>query len=97
MHRGWIAAARLEEVAGKVQSARQLIAQGCKHCPNNEDVWLEAARLEKPANAKAVLAKACGSVLVVSSTLGKPRFVWAKRCRNHGRLLGKQTLMKMIK
>merc|ERR1719389_830528 len=25
---GWIAAARLEEVAGKVQAARQLIAQG---------------------------------------------------------------------
>ena len=21
----------------QVQSARQLIAQGCKHCPNNED------------------------------------------------------------
>jgi len=32
--------------------------QGCKHCPNNEDVWLEAARLEKPQNAKAVVAKA---------------------------------------
>lgn len=29
-------------------------------------MWLEAARLEKPANAKAVLAKACGSVLVSS-------------------------------
>merc|ERR1719240_415753 len=59
---GWIAAARLEEVAGKVQSARQLIAQGCKHCPNNEDVWLEAARLEKPQSAKAVLAKAVKSL-----------------------------------
>merc|ERR1719271_1746860 len=59
---GWIAAARLEEVAGKVQSARQLIAQGCKHCPNNEDVWLEGARLEKPQNAKAVLAKAVKSL-----------------------------------
>merc|ERR1719359_2516192 len=59
---GWIAAARLEEVAGKVQSARQLIAQGCRHCPNNEDVWLEGARLEKPQNAKAVLAKAVKSL-----------------------------------
>merc|ERR1719379_3299067 len=59
---GWIAAARLEEVAGKIQSSRQLIAQGCKHCPNNEDVWLEAARLEKPQSAKAVLAKAVKSL-----------------------------------
>merc|ERR1719482_1406852 len=55
---GWIAAARLEEVAGKAQDARGLIAQGCKHCPTNEDVWLEAARLEKGSSAKAVLAKA---------------------------------------
>merc|ERR1719359_26194 len=53
---GWIAAARLEEVAGKLQSARQLIAQGCKHCPTNEDVWLEAARLAKAVLAKAVKA-----------------------------------------
>merc|ERR1719379_103562 len=59
---GWIAAARLEEVAGKIQSSRQLIAQGCKHCPNNEDVWLEGARLEKPQSAKAVLAKAVKSL-----------------------------------
>ncbi|ESS33240.1 putative U5 snRNP-associated subunit [Toxoplasma gondii RUB] len=55
---GWIAAARLEELAGKLQAARELIATGCQQCPKSEDVWLEAARLEKPANAKAVLAKA---------------------------------------
>merc|ERR1719247_4114486 len=59
---GWIAAARLEEVAGKIQQARGLMAQGCKHCPNNEDVWLEAARLEKPQSAKAVVAKAVKSL-----------------------------------
>ncbi|CDJ63352.1 LOW QUALITY PROTEIN: U5 snRNP-associated 102 kDa protein, putative [Eimeria necatrix] len=55
---GWIAAARLEELAGKLQSARELISLGCQRCPKSEDVWLEAARLEKPRNAKAVLAKA---------------------------------------
>merc|ERR1719324_376390 len=55
---GWIAAARLEEVAGKIQQARGLMAQGCQHCPTNEDVWLETARLEKPTMAKAVLTKA---------------------------------------
>lgn len=55
---GWIAAARLEELAGKLQAARELISLGCQRCPKSEDVWLEAARLEKPRNAKAVLAKA---------------------------------------
>ena len=55
---GWIAAARLEEVAGKLVAARQVIRDGCKACPANEDVWLEAARLQTPENAKSVLAEA---------------------------------------
>jgi pre-mRNA-processing factor 6 len=42
---GWIAAAALEEHAGRMVQARKLIKQGCEHCPKNEDVWLEAARL----------------------------------------------------
>jgi hypothetical protein len=42
---GWIAAARVEEVAGKLAAARQIIAQGCEECPQSADVWLEAARL----------------------------------------------------
>lgn len=54
---GWIAAARLEEVAGKIQVARQLIKKGCEECPKNEDVWLEACRLASPDEAKAVIAK----------------------------------------
>ena len=32
--------------------------QGGRFVRMDQDVWLEAARLEKPANAKAVLAKA---------------------------------------
>ncbi|ORM39405.1 Protein STABILIZED1 [Babesia sp. Xinjiang] len=55
---GWIAAARVEELAGKLSSAREIIAQACEKCGDREDVWLEAARLEKPEYAKAVLAKA---------------------------------------
>lgn len=55
---GWIAAARLEEVAGKLVQARKIIAQGCDSCPTQEDVWLEAARLQNPENAKTVLANA---------------------------------------
>lgn len=41
----WIASARLEEVTGKVQAARNLIMKGCEECPKSEDLWLEAARL----------------------------------------------------
>jgi pre-mRNA-processing factor 6 len=55
---GWIAAARLEEFAGKLVIARKVIKQGCEVCPDNEDVWLEAARLQTPDNAKTVLANA---------------------------------------
>mmetsp|Transcript_38634 Transcript_38634/g.114846 ORF Transcript_38634/g.114846 Transcript_38634/m.114846 type:complete len:937 (+) Transcript_38634:36-2846(+) len=55
---GWIAAARLEEVAGKLVAARQIIREGCRACAANEDVWLEAARLQTPENAKVVLADA---------------------------------------
>ena len=55
---GWIAAARLEEVAGKLVSARQVIRDGTLACPMNEDVWLEAARLQTAENAKVVLADA---------------------------------------
>eukprot|EP00455_Lapot_gusevi_P044895 TRINITY_DN5682_c0_g1_i2.p1 TRINITY_DN5682_c0_g1~~TRINITY_DN5682_c0_g1_i2.p1 ORF type:complete len:977 (+),score=316.05 TRINITY_DN5682_c0_g1_i2:61-2931(+) len=55
---GWIAAARLEETAGKLVAARNLIAKACEVCPDSEDVWLEAARLNTPQNAKSILARA---------------------------------------
>jgi len=54
---GWIAAARLEEVAGRLPQARELITKGCELCPGSEDVWLEASRLQTLENAKAVLAR----------------------------------------
>jgi pre-mRNA-processing factor 6 len=53
---GWIASARLEEVAGKLKEARKIIEQGCHECPKSEDVWLEACRLVSPCEAKAVAA-----------------------------------------
>ncbi|WFD18999.1 U4/U6 x U5 tri-snRNP complex subunit Prp1 [Malassezia caprae] len=55
---GWIAAARLEEVAGKMAVARKVIAQGCEQCPRSEDVWLESARLNTVDHAKVILARA---------------------------------------
>jgi pre-mRNA-processing factor 6 len=55
---GWIAAARIEEYANKMQAARKIILQGCEQCPESEDVWIEAARLHPLETAKAVLANA---------------------------------------
>ena len=55
---GWIAAARVEEYAGKIVQARKVIRQGCEAVPDSEDVWLEAARLHSGDNAKAILANA---------------------------------------
>lgn len=42
----WIASARLEEVTGKLQAARNIIMKGCETCPRSEEMWLEAARLQ---------------------------------------------------
>ena len=55
---GWIAAARVEEAAGKTLQARRLIQDGCEACPGSEDVWLEAARLHPAGVAKTILATA---------------------------------------
>ena len=54
----WIASARLEEVVGKMQAARNLIMQGTELCPQNEDVWLEAARLLPGDVAKGLVSQA---------------------------------------
>ncbi|KAK3087474.1 hypothetical protein FSP39_006402 [Pinctada imbricata] len=54
----WIASARLEEVTGKLQAARNLIMKGCEECPKSEDAWLEAARLMPGDQARAVVAQA---------------------------------------
>ncbi|EJD45680.1 hypothetical protein AURDEDRAFT_114005 [Auricularia subglabra TFB-10046 SS5] len=55
---GWIAAACVEEHAGRMVVARKLIIEGCKQCPKSEDVWLEAARLHQTSDAKVILADA---------------------------------------
>ncbi|EGY13330.1 pre-mRNA-splicing factor prp1 [Verticillium dahliae VdLs.17] len=55
---GWIAGARLEELAGKTVAARNVIARGCEKCPKNVDVWLENIRLNDVRNAKIIAAEA---------------------------------------
>ncbi|CAA17050.1 U4/U6 x U5 tri-snRNP complex subunit Prp1 [Schizosaccharomyces pombe] len=55
---GWVAAARLEEVANKLSQAQSLILKGCENCSRSEDVWLEAIRLHPAAEAKVIIANA---------------------------------------
>ena len=55
---GWVAAARVQEFAGRIVQARRLIREACEACPTSEDVWLEAARLHTGENAKVILANA---------------------------------------
>jgi pre-mRNA-processing factor 6 len=55
---GWIGLARLEEVAGKIVKAREVIQKGCENCSKNEDVWLEAVRLNTHENGKRICASA---------------------------------------
>ena len=55
---GWIAAARLESIAGKQVAARNKIAQGCQYCPRSEDAWMENIQLNDNANAKIIAKQA---------------------------------------
>ena len=54
----WIASARLEEVVGKMQAARNIIMAATEQCPKSEDVWLEAARLLPVDIARGIVAQA---------------------------------------
>ncbi|PFH56884.1 hypothetical protein XA68_15823 [Ophiocordyceps unilateralis] len=59
---GWIAAARLEELAGKLVAARKTIDKGCAQCPKSEDAWLENIRFNgESANAKIIARRAIES------------------------------------
>jgi pre-mRNA-processing factor 6 len=60
--RGWVVAARLDEGVGKLHSARKKIMQATKMCPSDEEVWLEAVRLQLPENAPKVIAEALQNI-----------------------------------
>merc|ERR1719353_473058 len=44
---GWIAAARLEEVAGKTQDAHEVLNEARTHVPTASQIWVTAAQLEE--------------------------------------------------
>jgi len=54
---GWISSARIEELDGKADAAREIIGQACDKFPMSEDVWSEAARLMPPKEARQILVK----------------------------------------
>ncbi|KAL9017307.1 MAG: hypothetical protein Q9185_005364 [Variospora sp. 1 TL-2023] len=53
---GYIALARLHELAGKPVKARDVMAQCCSLNPHSEDAWLESIRLNEGHNAKVIAA-----------------------------------------
>lgn len=59
---GYLALSRLEELAGKIVAARNVIAKGCEICGSqSEDIWLEAIRLSSGGdnhNGKVIAANA---------------------------------------
>ncbi|RMJ25236.1 factor Prp1 [Aspergillus sp. HF37] len=55
---GWIALARLEELAGRTVTSRNMMAKGCELCPKSEDAWLENIRLNEGHNARVIAANA---------------------------------------
>ncbi|KAJ1504755.1 hypothetical protein HMI55_001886, partial [Coelomomyces lativittatus] len=77
---GWIAAARLEEIAGKTVQARTLIAKGCekvilanavRQIPTSVKIWLQAAHLETDAVGKKRVLRRALEFIPNSVTLWK--------------------------
>lgn len=56
--KSWQGAARIMELDGNIEEARNIIAQGVEKCPDSEDVWYEAIRLEERDKQKPLAAKA---------------------------------------
>jgi pre-mRNA-processing factor 6 len=62
---GWIAAARVEELANKPIQARNLILSACEACHDCEDVWIEASRLHRSVSlhtSRVILANAVSAL-----------------------------------
>ncbi|KAH7102781.1 PRP1 splicing factor, N-terminal-domain-containing protein [Auriculariales sp. MPI-PUGE-AT-0066] len=84
---GWIAAACVEEHAGRMVVARKIIMAGCEQCPKSEDVWLEAARLHQTVDAKIILANAVQHV-------GQSVKVWLTAANLEGDVKAKKRVLR---
>ncbi|ODV77839.1 uncharacterized protein CANTADRAFT_54533 [Suhomyces tanzawaensis NRRL Y-17324] len=72
----WIASARLEEQAKNNKLAKNLIVEGCKKCPRNEDIWLENIRIHLKTNDGLKISK-----IIVTESLNfnpKSEKLWLK-------------------
>ncbi|QPG77213.1 hypothetical protein FOA43_004620 [Brettanomyces nanus] len=69
----WIASARLEVDAKKLNRARELISEGCEKCPKSEEVWLVSLEIHSDDY------QAC-RVIVADSVRSNPRSLrlWLK-------------------
>ncbi|KAG9510944.1 Pre-mRNA-processing factor 6, partial [Fragariocoptes setiger] len=54
----WVFSARFEEGAGRLKTAKALIMEGCRLCPQSASVWLEAARLYPRDEARKIIVEA---------------------------------------
>lgn len=54
----WIISVRLEEAAGKIQAAKDLILRACEQCPKSADIWCEAIRLHSQDRSKKLIGEA---------------------------------------
>lgn len=84
---GWVAAARLEEQAGDLKTARKVILEGTLACPGDEDVWLEAIRLQGPSTVKQVLLDALRQ-------LPQSTNIWLRAAEQEETLAGKQMVFR---
>ena len=84
----WIASARVEEIDSKKEQARELILKATSHITNNEDLWLEAARLHNtnPQKTKDILNKGL-------SFLPKSEKMWLALVKTENDINNKKSLL----
>lgn len=60
---------------------------GLEHCPQSEDLWIEASRLEKPDIGKSLLAKAV-------TVLPKSEKLWLTAARREDNKMYKRKILR---
>lgn len=84
----WIASANLEEVTGKLQTARNFIVSGCEQCPGSEDLWMEAIRL-MPLEQKSQMASQAVRHMTTSVRIWKKAASLESKLKNKRKVLRK--------
>ena len=88
---GYLALSRLEELAGKIVAARNVIAKGCEICGSqSEDVWLEAIRLSSGGDNHN------GKIIAASALKAQPQStrLWIQAMELENTIPGKKRVMR---